>query len=143
QVLHDYVLNAPRGADMRRVRELVAGLVDDAGQVLSLGYFVADREVEHLADSADQLHRRLIVMVPLATALALAAALLLTRLIARPIAEINHAIRQLGAADFERPIRVRGPEDLQVLGERLDWLRRRLIELEAQKNRFLRHLSHD
>jgi two-component system sensor histidine kinase GlrK len=143
QALYDFVRNAPRGADLRRVREFVGALADDAYQVLSVSYFVADREVERLADSADELHRRLIVMVLLATALALAAALLLTRLIARPIAEINLAIRQLGAADFERPIRVRGPEDLQVLGERLDWLRRRLTELEAQKNRFLRHLSHD
>src|SRR6266436_4262726 len=30
-----------------------------------------------------------------------------------------------------------------ALGERLDWLRRRLAELEAEKNRFLRHLSHE
>jgi two-component system sensor histidine kinase GlrK len=143
QALYDFVGTAPRGADLRKVREQVAALVDDAYQVLSVSYFVADREVERLADSADDLHRRLIVMVLLATALALAAALLLTRHIARPIAEINLAIRQLGAADFEKPIKVRGPEDLQVLGERLDWLRRRLTELEAQKNRFLRHLSHD
>jgi two-component system sensor histidine kinase GlrK len=83
------------------------------------------------------------MMVLIATALALAAALALTRLIARPIAELDSAIRQLGGADFERPIRVSGPADLQSLGERLDWLRLRLTELEAQKNRFLRHLSHD
>ena len=83
------------------------------------------------------------MMVLLATALALAAALALTRLIARPIAELDSAIRQLGGADFTRPIRVSGPADLRSLGERLDWLRLRLTELEAQKNRFLRHLSHD
>jgi two-component system sensor histidine kinase GlrK len=82
-------------------------------------------------------------MVLLATAIALAAALALTRLITRPIAELDSAIRQLGGADFERPIRVSGPADLRSLGERLDWLRLRLTELEAQKNRFLRHLSHD
>src|SRR5256884_408377 len=52
-------------------------------------------------------------------------------------------IRQLGGADFSREITVRGPEDLQSVGERLDWLRRRLAELEAEKNRFLRHLSHE
>ena len=39
----------------------------------------------------------------------------LTRLIARPIAELDSAIRQLGSADFTRPIRVSGPEDLQSL----------------------------
>jgi two-component system sensor histidine kinase GlrK len=144
QALFDHVQSAPRGAlDARRVRELTGALTDDAYEVLGLSYFVADREVERLGASADELHRRLIVMVLVATALALAAALVLTRIIARPIAEIDSAIRQLGGADFEHPIRVSGPADLQHLGERLDWLRRRLTELEAQKNRFLRHLSHD
>jgi two-component system sensor histidine kinase GlrK len=126
-----------------QVRELAGALVDDAYQVLAVSYFVADRVVDRLAASTEDVHRRLIVMVLIASALALAAALALARLIARPIAEIDSAIRQLGRADFERPIRVHGPEDLQGLGERLEWLRRRLIELEAQKNRFLRHLSHD
>src|SRR5207245_1051964 len=60
-----------------------------------------------------------------------------------PIAEIDAAIRQLGGADFSRPIAVRGPEDLRYLGRRLDWLRRRLDEFETQKNRFLRHVSHE
>src|SRR4030095_12830444 len=77
------------------------------------------------------------------TAVVLSISLALTRYISRPIAELDAAIRQLGGADFSRRITVRGPEDLQSLGERLDWLRRRLVELEAQKNRFLRHLSHE
>ena len=131
------------GPDLRTVRGMASGLVEDAYQVLSASYFAADREVERLGASADEVHRRLIVMVLIATALALAAALALTRLIAQPIGELDSAIRQLGSADFARPIRVSGPEDLQSLGERLDWLRQRLTELEAQKNRFLRHLSHD
>jgi two-component system, NtrC family, sensor histidine kinase GlrK len=148
QALFDHVQSAPRGGPQvghnpRRVRELSAALTDDAYEVLGLSYFVADREVERLGASADEMHRRLIVMVLIATATALTAALVLTRLIARPIAQIDSAIRQLGSADFEHPIRVSGPADLQSLGERLDWLRRRLTELEAQKNRFLRHLSHD
>src|SRR5205814_7781267 len=74
---------------------------------------------------------------------ALTIALALTRYIARPISEIDAAIRQLGGADFSRPIAVRGPEDLRYLGRRLDWLRRRLDEFETQKNRFLRHVSHE
>jgi len=144
QALVEHVSAPPRGGlDLRAVRELAAALVDEAYQVLAVSYFVADREVERLGDSADEVHRRLIMMVLLATALALAAALALTRLIARPIAELDSAIRQLGGADFAKPIHVSGPADLRSLGERLDWLRLRLTELEAQKNRFLRHLSHD
>ncbi len=144
QALFDHIQSVPRhGLVTGRVRELAGTLVDSAYEVLSLSYLVADREIDRLGASADDVHRRLLVMVLVATALALAAALVLTRLIARPIAEIDSAIRQLGSADFERPIHVSGPADLRSLGERLDWLRRRLTELEAQKNRFLRHLSHD
>ncbi|MEO8145649.1 MAG: HAMP domain-containing sensor histidine kinase [Betaproteobacteria bacterium] len=144
RALFDHIQSPQRGAPhARRARELAGTLVSGADEVLSLGYFVAGREVERLGASAEDVHRRLIIMVLVATALALAAALVLTRMIARPIAEIDAAIRQLGSADFERPIRVTGPADLRSLGERLDWLRRRLTELEAQKNRFLRHLSHD
>jgi two-component system sensor histidine kinase GlrK len=144
KALVDRVTRAPgANLDLREVRALAASMVDDAYQVLAVSYFIADREVERLGASADEVHRRLIVMVLLATAIALAAALALTRLITRPIAELDSAIRQLGGADFERPIRVSGPADLRSLGERLDWLRLRLTELEAQKNRFLRHLSHD
>jgi two-component system sensor histidine kinase GlrK len=87
--------------------------------------------------------RGLILLVLFGTAVALAIALALTRYIARPIAEIDGAIRQLGGADFNHPIAVRGPEDLRYLGRRLDWLRRRLDEFETQKNRFLRHVSHE
>jgi two-component system sensor histidine kinase GlrK len=67
----------------------------------------------------------------------------LTRIIARPIAELDAAIRELGRGDFSRPIHVHGPSDLRTIGERLDWLRCRLAELEDQKNRFLRSVSHE
>jgi two-component system sensor histidine kinase GlrK len=144
QALYDYMEKASPGkANLATVRGIAGQMVDEAYQVLSVSYFVADREVERLGESAEDVHRRLIVMVLIAIALALAAALALTRVIGQPIAELDSAIRQLGSADFERPIRVSGPQDLQSLGERLDWLRQRLTELEAQKNRFLRHLSHD
>ncbi|MCW8874483.1 MAG: HAMP domain-containing histidine kinase, partial [Gammaproteobacteria bacterium] len=36
-----------------------------------------------------------------------------------------------------------GPRDLEQLGERLDWLRVRLQELEEEKTKFLRHISHE
>jgi two-component system sensor histidine kinase GlrK len=38
---------------------------------------------------------------------------------------------------------VSGPQDLEYLGRQLEWLRSRLVELEEQKSRFLRHVSHE
>src|SRR5207244_5337286 len=110
---------------------------------LAINNRIVDREVHRLSLKAEQVQRGLIVLVFLSTAGALTIALALTRYIARPISEIDGAIRQLGGADFSKPISVRGPEDLRYLGRRLDWLRRRLDEFETQKNRFLRHVSHE
>jgi two-component system sensor histidine kinase GlrK len=64
-------------------------------------------------------------------------------LIARPIRQLDQAIRQMGSADFTHAIEVNGPQDMRYLGQRLEWLRSRLHELEEQQNRFLRHVSHE
>jgi two-component system sensor histidine kinase GlrK len=111
--------------------------------VLAINNRIVDREVERLRVKAEQVQRGLFVLVLFGTAVALVIALALTRYIARPIVEIDAAIRQLGGADFSKGIAVHGPEDLRYLGRRLDWLRRRLEEFETQKNRFLRHVSHE
>jgi two-component system sensor histidine kinase GlrK len=69
--------------------------------------------------------------------------LFFTLLVARPIRQIDKAIAQLGRSGFSRPIVVRGPSDLERLGRQLEWLRMRLLELAQEKNRFLRHMSHE
>jgi two-component system sensor histidine kinase GlrK len=66
-----------------------------------------------------------------------------TLLIARPIRQIDRAIAQLGKSGFSKPIDVKGPTDLERLGRQLEWLRVRLLELAQEKNRFLRHMSHE
>jgi two-component system, NtrC family, sensor histidine kinase GlrK len=134
-------LRAP--VDAGEVAARVDSLVESAREVLAINNLIVDREVERLRANAESVQRGLIFLVILSTAVALAIALVLTRYIGGPITELDGAIRQLGGADFSRPIRVRGPEDLQYLGRRLDWLRRRLNEFETQKNRFLRHVSHE
>ncbi len=69
--------------------------------------------------------------------------LFFTSLVARPIRQIDRAIAQLGQSGFSRPIDVKGPTDLERLGRQLEWLRIRLLELAQEKNRFLRHMSHE
>lgn len=69
--------------------------------------------------------------------------LFFTLLVARPIRQIDRAIAQLGQSGFSKPIAVHGPTDLERLGRQLEWLRARLLELAQEKNRFLRHMSHE
>src|SRR3954464_12861733 len=144
QSLYDLLTEHPRPKiDGKVVSTRMDGLIESAREVLAINNRIVDREVHRLSLKAEQVQRGLIVLVFLSTAVALTIALALTRYIARPISEIDAAIRQLGGADFSQPIAVRGPEDLRYLGRRLDWLRRRLEEFETQKNRFLRHVSHE
>lgn len=64
-------------------------------------------------------------------------------LISRPIRQIDLTIRRLGAGDFKSSIAITGPRDLEYLGERLDWLRQRLGDLEEEKQKLLRQVSHE
>src|SRR2546427_183630 len=144
QSLYSRLTESPRAQlAAGEITEHVDRLSDSAREVLAISNLLVDREVERLRFNAEHVQRSLILLVIFSTAVALTIALALTRHIPRPNAEIDAAIRQLGGADFSRPIAVRGPEDLRYLGRRLDWLRRRLDEFETQKNRFLRHVSHE
>ena len=64
-------------------------------------------------------------------------------LVGRPMRQIDRAIRELGEGDFGRPITVSGPHDIEILGRQLEWLRHRLKESTDEKNKFLRHMSHE
>lgn len=66
-----------------------------------------------------------------------------TILIARPIRQIEQAISSLGEGVVDTPIKVAGPEDLESVGQQLDWLRKRLADVEQEKVKFLRHVSHE
>lgn len=63
--------------------------------------------------------------------------------LSRPLAQIEAAIDRLGENRYDDTIEVRGPADLQRVGQQLNWLRQRLSNLEADKARFLRHISHE
>jgi two-component system, NtrC family, sensor histidine kinase GlrK len=74
---------------------------------------------------------------------ALLLAVLFVVLITRPLRQLDRAITDLGAGSYDAPIEIGGPRDLQELGQRLDWLRDRLQQLEQQRSDFLRHVSHE
>ena len=75
--------------------------------------------------------------------LAILLALIFGLWLARPLRQLEGAILSLGENQLDRAIDIRGPADLRRLGQRLDWLRLRLAELDADKTRFLRHISHE
>jgi two-component system sensor histidine kinase GlrK len=63
--------------------------------------------------------------------------------LARPLKRLEVAIVDLGENRLDKAIDIRGPVDVRLIGQRLEWLRLRLAELDADKARFLRHVSHE
>jgi len=61
----------------------------------------------------------------------------------RSLGRLEKAIEALGDGYSDQPVRVGGPRDLRQVGERLEWLRERLNELESDRVRVLRHVSHE
>ncbi len=118
--------------------------LDELAQSLdTMGSSVVEREVASLQTVAEGLQRfifwQLVALVPVALFIVVGAIIL----ISRPISQIDAAIRRLGEGDFGTRVEVHGPEDLQHLGRQLEWMRLKLIDLEEQKTRFLRHVSHE
>ena len=94
-------------------------------------------------DDLETNRMRLGARIALALCGALLVALAMGWWLVRPVRHLEQAIIRLGASRFDEAVTVSGPADLRQLGKRLDWLRLRLAELEADRERALRHVSHE
>lgn len=101
------------------------------------------RRNDVLLGELDGQRRRLAELVAGAVVLAALFALCFGFWLSRPLRRIEIAIGRLGENRLDVPVAVGGPADTRRVGEQLDWLRRRLADLDADKERFLRHISHE
>jgi two-component system sensor histidine kinase GlrK len=103
--------------------------------------------VDHLlqknAEETDSVIAALTLQLALLALVALALLLLFAYWINKPVRDLTAEIHQLGTEGLSHPIEISGPEELQALGSKLEWLRRQLHESEQQKQQFLRHISHE
>lgn len=139
-VLSDPVAGKPQ---LVQTVQRFVDLAADARIINMRSNALIDREVEAMRATAAQARRitfwQLLALIPVVVFLVIGFSIL----IARPIRQIDAAIRRLGGGQFAAPINVSGPQDLEQLGERLEWMRRELLDLERQKNQFLRQVSHE
>lgn len=128
---------------LRRLPQSFATLTERGQALVRLGDEAIDESIEQLRARAVQSRDSVVwlMMGLIPTAIVLIASF--TFVISRPITQMSESIRGLGEGQFAKPISVQGPGDMVRLGEQLDWLRDRLVTLEAQKTRFLQHMSHE
>lgn len=102
-----------------------------------------DAEVAALEQQTQRARRRLLWQSALLLPLTVIAIIAVTLAVGRPLRLIDRAISELGSGTLSREIAVSGPRDLERLGRQLEWLRGRLLDLAAERSRFLRHMSHE
>ncbi|MEO8440885.1 MAG: HAMP domain-containing sensor histidine kinase [Betaproteobacteria bacterium] len=118
-------------------------LAHHAQSIMAKSASLIDHEVDEMRRTALEARRimlwQALALIPVVIFLVFG----FTAVISRPIRQIDAAIRELGGGKFDSPVTVSGPADLEYLGNRLEWMRRQLIDLEQQKSRFLQQISHE
>jgi two-component system sensor histidine kinase GlrK len=102
-----------------------------------------DAEVAALRHQTDRARERLFWEAAGLLPVTLIEIITLTLVVGRPLRQIDRAINEIGHGSISHPISVKGPHDLERLGAQLEWLRLRLLEVAQERNRFLRHMSHE
>ncbi|MXS86350.1 histidine kinase [Nitrosomonas sp. HPC101] len=129
--------------DLQYLLDRFAALLNLAREFSTDSFRMIGQSVGNVSEIATQTRSlvewELLILVPLVIFLAL----IFSVFIARPVRQIDEAIAQMGRGNLSRPIHVNGPQNLTYIGERLDWLRLRLLRLENQKIQFFRHISHE
>jgi len=142
--LADAMLNPSKGAAQPLdVLQRVADLSALADRVRQSSEAEIDSEVAAIRQRTITAQQRLFWQSALLVPLTLIAFLVFTLVIGRPVRQLDRAISELGQGRVSHPIRVGGPLDLERLGKQLEWLRNRLLDHAQERNRFLRHMSHE
>ncbi|HEX6734612.1 MAG TPA: ATP-binding protein, partial [Azonexus sp.] len=135
------------GLDKRIAKDELAPFLARLMELNALLKQAGQRWIENqnarLLDELEANRMRLGGQILLALAGALLVALAMGWWLVRPLRQLEQAIGRLGANRFDEAVQVGGPADLRQLGRRLDWLRQRLADLEADRERALRHVSHE
>ncbi|MEY4376829.1 MAG: hypothetical protein RJB26_1379 [Pseudomonadota bacterium] len=118
-------------------------MILEANALATANALRTSQELAALQTATEQTQRELLLQAAALVPVTALLALLFVMLLVRPLKQIDRAIAELGRGQFDAPIAISGPTDLEQLGQQLEWLRTRLLELEEEKNRFLRHMSHE
>lgn len=141
--LFNNVMSGNAQNDMQAIVTEFFHLSELAKSILNANNQLIDRESTLLVATAERAQHMLLWQTLPLIPIALLVAVAITFLLTRPIRRMDVAIRKLGRGEYSDPIAIDGPRDLRRLGERLEWLRVQLFDLEEQKKRFLRNVSHE
>lgn len=132
-----------QGGDLTGIGDRLHNLVRQSSPITDMARVGLDAQMQNfhheIATTRHIIGFSALTLIPLAALLALGISLAVTL----PLRRMGRSIAELGHGRYNQPVSIVFPHEMHRLGERLDWLRRRLALLDADKDRFLRHVSHE
>lgn len=102
-----------------------------------------DHEFNELRQQSESLEQGLLIKGAVLLFISFIFIVTLLAVLSRSMRQLDASIRRLGAGELEVPIAVSGPSDLRYLGNRLEWLRTHLMELEVSKQQFMHNVARE
>ncbi len=100
-----------------------------------------DHEFNELRQQSESLEEGLLIKGAVLFVISFIFVAIVLAILSRSMRQLDVSIRRLGSGELEEPIAVSGPSDMRYLGNRLEWLRTHLIELEASKQQFMHNVA--
>jgi two-component system sensor histidine kinase GlrK len=102
-----------------------------------------DHEFNELRQQSESLEQGLLTKAAVLLFSSFIFIMALLIVLSRSMRQLDVSIRRLGSGEIEEPVIVTGPADLRYLGDRLEWLRTHLMELEASKQQFMHNVARE
>lgn len=138
-----FVRGLANGEPLGPAANRIGALKDEVELINRAGRAAVEADIQRLRATSEQARHVMwissVALVPLTALLVLAFSVM----VLRPLRTMSRAIATLGHAQYDKPVMIEYPFEMQRLGEQLDWLRRRLAQFEEDKDRFLRLVSHE
>ena len=123
------------------IDEVFQGLRESSNNLSREFENYVDDEFNELRQESESLEQGLLSKGAVLLLISFVFIALLLVILSRSIRQLDTAIRRLGLGDLEEPIDVEGPSDLRYLGNRLEWLRTHLMDLEVSKQQFMHNVA--
>jgi two-component system sensor histidine kinase GlrK len=135
--------NLSDSKERRKIIKEYKELNDIANEINEVSHKFMISETENLQKAVSRARKTILWQASILVFFSFSLITVFALLIVRPIRQIDQSIVRLGKGDFTTIIKISGPKDLEFIGEKLDWLRSRLAELEHDKIKFVAHVSHE
>ncbi|MBQ8537782.1 MAG: HAMP domain-containing protein [Clostridia bacterium] len=107
------------------------------------GVLLFSSPVQEMIQSLYTIQDRMILYFLVAAVAALAAALIFSQVITRPIAALTRVIQKMGKGDLSARVPVRGSGELRRLAETFNTMSEKLETLDQSRNQFVSNASHE